>query len=293
MQLIDPDLIVVSYAQFDSLVPHSAAGQTVIDAVDLVAVSQAMFRKLSPFLRKQAPFVTGDVPDEVLSERFLADIQRSMSPQEMKIYDRYTDTVAISAVDEARIAACTSTTRVSCIPMTCAPLDVDNGYDGPALFVGGANPFNLQGMLWFAKRVLPRVRTDAPDFTVDLVGRAFAPWVPDEGIVDRGYVADLLPLYRSARFAVCPLLAGTGQQVKIVDAMARGVPVIATPLTASSSPIVDGENGFVAATAEEFSDRVATLWRDQALCRSLGLATARRSRTSSRRAAPRPSSVRS
>ena len=44
--------------------------------------------------------------------------------------------------------------------------------------------------------------------------------------------------------------------MKIVDAMAHGLAVVATRSSASSSPIVDGVNGFIVDSAEEFADRV-------------------------------------
>ena len=65
---------------------------------------------------------------------------------------------------------------------------------------------------------------------------------------------ELGPLYRTSAFAICPLLAGTGEQVKIVDAMAHGLAVVATRSSASSSPIVDGVNGYIVDSAEEFAD---------------------------------------
>jgi len=270
IDVIEPDVVFSSYAQFDPIVPHSAR-PTVIDAVDFVSVSQAMFNRLVPVFATKTPLSTRDVPPEVLSEGYLLDAQR-VTRRELELYDRYSHTLAISRLDAATIEEQTSFTKVSYVPLTAPVVDVDNTYEGAPVFVGGANPFNLQGLMWFARHVLPTVRARVPDFELEVLGRTFAPWAADEGIALRGYVRDLVPVYCSAAFAICPLLSGTGQQVKIVDAMAHGVPVVATALPARSSPIVDGENGFVASTAEELADRVELLWRDRTLCRSLGAA---------------------
>ncbi len=118
--------------------------------------------------------------------------------------------------------------------------------------------------------MLPEVRRRAPDFELDAAGSTFAPWRPDPGIVLLGAVDDLDSLYARAAFAICPLLAGTGEQIKIIDAMAHGLPVVATRQTAGSSPIVDGVNGYVVDTAQEFAERAAELWNDRERCRSLG-----------------------
>ena len=50
---------------------------------------------------------------------------------------------------------------------------------------------------------------------------------PAESVTLRGFVNDLDPLLASARFAICPVFGGTGQQIKIVEAIARGLPVVA------------------------------------------------------------------
>jgi glycosyltransferase involved in cell wall biosynthesis len=72
--------------------------------------------------------------------------------------------------------------------------------------------------------------------------------------------------------AICPLIGGTGQKVKIVDAMAHGVPTVTLAHGARGSPIEHERNGFVARDANEFAHYVRLLWRDQELCATLGAA---------------------
>lgn len=55
-----------------------------------------------------------------------------------------------------------------------------------------------------------------------------------------------MPIYQQAKFAICPLIGGTGQQVKIIEAMAHGLPVVALHNVSESSPIEHGVNGFIA-----------------------------------------------
>ena len=116
----------------------------------------------------------------------------------------------------------------------------------------------------------PRCVGARPISSSTLSGSTFAPWRPDPGIVLLGAVDDLDSLYARAAFAICPLLAGTGEQVKIIDAMAHGLPVVATRQTAGNSPIVDGVNGYVVDTPREFAERTAELWNDRHCCRRFG-----------------------
>ena len=118
--------------------------------------------------------------------------------------------------------------------------------------------------------MLPEARRRYPSFELAAVGATFVRWDPDPGTVLLGPVDDLDDVYAQAAFAVCPLLAGTGEQVKIIDAMAHGLAVVATRQTASSSPIIDGVNGYVVDTPVAFAERVGELWGDRSLCRTLG-----------------------
>jgi Glycosyl transferases group 1 len=271
---IGPDLMLSSYAQFDRLVPHFdfLEAQSIIDNIDLVSASQAMWSELAPRFSEHTPLTTAAVAPEVLTEAFLDEASHRLSPRELRLYDRYTDVLAISESEAAAVRAGTHRTTVHYVPMAVDAVHLDNSYDGNAVFVGANNPFNLQGLLWFARHVLPEVRKAQPAFTLDAVGRTFVKWQPDEGIVLHGPVDDLDGLYRAGAFAICPLLAGTGEQVKIIDAMAHGLAMIATRRSASSSPIVNGVNGYVVDSASEFAERVIELWSDRELCRKLGSA---------------------
>ena len=84
------------------------------------------------------------------------------------------------------------------------------------------------------------------------------------------FVDNLHDLYKSSRFFICPVFGGTGQQVKIVEAMAHGLPVVALEYAAHHSPLKHGMNGLVAKNIEEFAEHVVRLWNDRSLCRKLG-----------------------
>ena len=272
VESLSPDLLLSSYAQYDPLVPHFdfPSVQRMIDNIDLVSVSQAMWTNVAPELTKRRPLVTADVSEAALSPSFLDAAQGRVSTRELRLYDRYSDVLAISAEEGKRISAGTSRTRVHYVPMTERVSARTNTFDQPPVFVGAPNPFNLQGLLWFARYVLPEVRRRDPSFELAAVGATFVRWNADPGIDVLGPVDDLDEVYSQAAFAVCPLLAGTGEQVKIIDAMAHGLAVVATRQTASSSPIIHGVNGYVTDTPAEFADRVSELWSDRALCRTLG-----------------------
>ena len=269
---VDPDVLLSFYATFDALVPHRRARLgPLVDRQQRPRVCLAGdVAQAPPVLRRKSPLATTDVPDEVLTEAFLDAVPRRLD-HELEIYDRYSDVLAISKKETEIIQQGTQRTKVHYVPMAVDIVAVDNTYDGNAVFVGAPNPFNLQGLLWFARHVLPLVRNGS----ADVHARRGRPARSSDGrlmkaIVLHGSVHELDPFYRTSAFAICPLLAGTGEQVKIIDAMAHGLAVVATRISADSSPIVDGVNGYIVDSAEEFAARVVELWSDHARRRVMG-----------------------
>jgi glycosyltransferase involved in cell wall biosynthesis len=62
------------------------------------------------------------------------------------------------------------------------------------------------------------------------------------GVEITGTVADVRPYYSRALAAVVPLLSGSGTRLKILEAMAAGVPVISTTVGAEGLDAVPGEH---------------------------------------------------
>ena len=69
------------------------------------------------------------------------------------------------------------------------------------------------------------------------------------------------------------VVRSTRQQVKIVDAMAYGLPAVAYERAARTSPMRHGENGLIAATANEFLEYARRWWCDANLRERLGKAS--------------------
>jgi sugar transferase (PEP-CTERM/EpsH1 system associated) len=132
------------------------------------------------------------------------------------------------------------------------------------LFVGSMDYHaNIEAALEFAREVWPAMRAGHPDFRFVIVGRNPPREVRDlaaqGGVVVTGTVDDVRPWYRSAFAVVVPLRTGSGTRLKILEAMAAGVPVISTRLGAEGLQIQDGENILLAETAAEMQQAVNLL----------------------------------
>jgi glycosyltransferase involved in cell wall biosynthesis len=125
---------------------------------------------------------------------------------------------------------------------------------------------NRRAMRFLVDEVLPRLWTEQPDAELALVGRALEASPSDDGRVEvLGFVEDLRTAYASAACVVVPTHQGGGSSLKFIEALAYGVPVVATPQAAAGLEARPGQDYLEAATAEEFADQVAAVLRGEAV----------------------------
>jgi len=242
----------------------------VIDSIDLLTLNIQMRHALEKCL-PVPPISEDKINDErILEEDYFEKLGLVTHGEEFRVYDKYDYTIAISPSEAHIIERNIQKTRVLLIPMTHGVHRIRNSYSGLPLFPTGPNPFNIQGYLYFVKRVLPKVRKRMPFFSLQVTGSCCEYIAGAKDILMSGFIPDLKVVYETARFVVCPVFGGTGQQVKIVEAMAHGVPVIALRAAAEGSPIKHGINGLIAYNAETFADYVVQLWNNNQLCFKLG-----------------------
>lgn len=102
------------------------------------------------------------------------------------------------------------------------------------LFTGSLDYFpNEQGLRHFCRTCLPAIREAVPDVTLQVVGKN--PTRRLERLLERtanawySYnVRDIRPFYYQSTVFVAPLLTGAGTRLKILEAMAVGLPVVST-----------------------------------------------------------------
>jgi glycosyltransferase involved in cell wall biosynthesis len=98
---------------------------------------------------------------------------------------------------------------------------------------------NREGLHWLVEHVLPRVRAE---FELSVVGRGLEPRADfGPSVRVHGFVDDLDAIYAGSACALVPLLTGGGSPLKFVEALARGLPVVATPQAARGLDVTAGE----------------------------------------------------
>jgi polysaccharide biosynthesis protein PslH len=124
---------------------------------------------------------------------------------------------------------------------------------------------NRRGLRFLLEEVLPRVWEQLPDARLALVGGGLEqPASADVRVESLGFVKDLRDAYARSSCAVVPLLQGGGTPLKLIEALAYGLPVIATSRAAAALGLRDGEHCLTATDAGEFASALVRVLRDGA-----------------------------
>jgi hypothetical protein len=163
-------------------------------------------------------------------------------------------TVALTADDAAGLAALAGAgarlTHVPApfparLPAADAPLD-----GNPAVVAAGSGGWlpNARGLEWFARDVWPAVARALPGARLHVFG-AEAP----AGAVHHPPPADSRDTFPPDSVRVVPLLYASGVRMRILEAWARGAPVVATPAAAAGLDATDGRELVIASSPDAFA----------------------------------------
>jgi len=120
---------------------------------------------------------------------------------------------------------------------------------------------NVDAAVWFAEKILPRLRAACPGVRFAVVGARPADAVRKlaalDGVLVTGRVDDVRPYIAHAACLVAPLRIARGIQNKVLEAMAMAAAVVATPEAFSGIRAQAGRDLLVAGTEAGFADSVA------------------------------------
>ncbi len=132
---------------------------------------------------------------------------------------------------------------------------------------------NVAGVQHFVQHILPLIWAQRPDVSLVIAGSAPSPSIErlarDQRIRVTGYVPDLRPYIAQAQVAISPLPYAVGIQNKVLEAMALGTPVVASPSAAAGLQAVAGQHLLIADQPQQFAAAVLRLLDDRDLWQSL------------------------
>ena len=161
---------------------------------------------------------------------------------------------------------------------------VPNGVDIPApvtvdpnsqriVFLGNMNygP-NADAAQWIVDKILPRILASRPNAELRLVGIApegLRSSLTSPKVTFTGFAEDIRTAFNDASAALLALRSGAGTKLKVLEALAHGVPVVTTPIGNEGIGTVDEEHLLVRESAEDLADSVVRLLSDRELASRL------------------------
>lgn len=133
------------------------------------------------------------------------------------------------------------------------------------LFIGGLDWYpNADAIRFLLKQVWGRLTDEVDGITLDVIGKR-----PPADIVEvaskygniklHGFVDDISHFYRSNWLYICPIMDGGGTKLKVLDAMANGIPLLAHPVSMEGIDAVEGQHYWSAEASDDFVRQVKAL----------------------------------
>lgn len=150
-------------------------------------------------------------------------------------------------------------------PMVTARSGRTRRYAGEPTFVflGGLDfPPNREGLSWFLTHCREAVLDALPDFRLLLAGRGTDGDLPEreswgEHVQPLGWVDDLDEVLGCSAALLSPLWTGSGLKIKVLESLARGLPVVGTPMGVLGLDVDVRDGCLVAATPEGLAAALA------------------------------------
>jgi polysaccharide biosynthesis protein PslH len=184
--------------------------------------------------------------------------------------------VVFAEFDVAAVAPTAGGTPVIRIPLAievpATALDPVGSLPPTVLFVGGFRHHpNVDAAIWLSG-IFPRVLEQVPDARLDLVGNKPAEEVrrlAADAVTVHGSVPDVTPFLDRAAVVAAPIRIGGSMRMKVLEALAAGKALVATPRAAEGVEAVPGEHFLLARSEQELIDMLVEILLDPSRRREL------------------------
>jgi glycosyltransferase involved in cell wall biosynthesis len=253
---------------------------------DVVQLEYRIMGQFLPAIRGTAPSVLvdhdPDSPEGTQSALLASFESRAWNSLGRSVSSQVDTLVAFTDRDRRTLSVVAGSTPVVRIPISydlpAVPLDPAGKDSSGIVWIGSfIHPPNIDAAVRLATRIFPPVRARVPSATLRLIGSHASGHVQHldgGGVSVAADVPDVRPYLDSAALFAAPIRQGGGMRVKILEALAYGKAIVASPLALEGLDVKDGEHVVVAETDAEFENAIVELLNDPA--RRKAIATAAR-----------------
>lgn len=127
---------------------------------------------------------------------------------------------------------------------------------------------NAEAAIWFATEIYPHIKDELvkKNIIIHFLGanppQELMNLSIDQNVIVHGFVDSIEDILEKSHLLFVPLLSGAGIRVKILEAMANGIPVLSTSKGCEGLGLTDGLNIAVRDSAEEFASELIALSAD-------------------------------
>ena len=212
---------------------------------------------------------------------YLRAESRKLARWEREWCGDYADNLVVSSLDGERLEKVVPGASWTVIPNGVdtkyfQPENVHGGSGDGMVFVGRMSWYpNEDAVRWLLDEIWPALHEDRPERRLTLVGSSPPESLSREpdarNVRATGFVPDVRPFMNEAQIYICPIRTGGGTRLKILDAMAMGMPLVATEMSVEGLDLTEGEHYLRAETPQEYVKVVGELETDPDLRSSLAV----------------------
>ncbi|MBI3754340.1 MAG: glycosyltransferase [Deltaproteobacteria bacterium] len=253
------DIIQVEHTELGECMKRPDGIPMVIDAHDILLKPSLREYKLAKGISKLIKYIK----------------YKALERREISIYKRFDRVFTRSEFDREMLLSYDRELDVSILP-PYVRIEYPSGNEirrdtNSILFTGAMDrPVNIEAVRYFYKEIFPLIKKEIPDARFYVVGNKPPEEIKrigekDKDVIITNFVKDIKPYYLRASVFAAPLFVGGGIIVKILDAMAAGLPVVTTTVGNEGIEAIPDRDIVIADEPEDFANKAVILLRDESL----------------------------
>lgn len=253
----NPDIVQVEWVQMAHYLPFGQLDRTPLVLVEH-DVSYVPLKRLCETHRGIMKFI-------------LTREWKKMQSYECFICAKFNKIIVMSEIDKKRLSLLNSNFDIVVIPNGADVVNIRPNFHrdetNSLLFIGWMrHQPNKDAVLFFLKEIFPCIVKENPNVSVFIVGQHNDNDIYDyvyknhmDNIILTGYVEDITTYLYNCTIYICPLRIGGGTRLKILEAMAAGIPVISTSIGSEGLNVEHDEHIVIADSPEDFKNATLEL----------------------------------
>ncbi|HTY21341.1 MAG TPA: glycosyltransferase [Geobacteraceae bacterium] len=248
----------IALQYLDEIRSISPATKIIVDSVDLHFLRERRAAKLS-------------------GDEKLLQLAQQTKMAELMVYSKADTVIAVTDADRNELLTHCPLLTTAVIP-NIHPIQTETSpfpeREG-ILFIGGfPHHPNVDAVLYFCADIWPIIMKRLPDVRLYLVGNSPPDSVQSlasERIIVTGYVPDTMSYLKKCRVSIAPLRYGAGMKGKVGEALAAGLPVVATSIAAEGTGLITNRDLLVEDNPANFAEAVIHLYESDVLWNKLSV----------------------